>query len=276
MKLGIFAKTFLGDDPGKVLEAVKAAGFDSAQYNWACAGLASMPDAIPDAELERTRQAFQTHRVSAVALSGTFNMIHPEKALVERGLSQLQVVINSAATLDIPMVTLCTGTRNPDDQWAGHPDNDLPQAWSDLLKAMEPAVRMAEAAGICLGVEPELANTVNSVEKAEQLMRQFDTPHLRVVLDPANLFEVVSDAKRCEIIGLAIEQLAPHISLCHAKDRRADGSFCVAGEGVIDYPHYLATLQRIGYTGPMVTHGLTVSDAPRVASFLKSLMCIPE
>ncbi len=46
MRLGIFAKTFPGSDPAAVLGAVKAAGFDAAQYNFACSGLPSMPDEV--------------------------------------------------------------------------------------------------------------------------------------------------------------------------------------------------------------------------------------
>ena len=46
MRLGIFAKTFAGSDPGTVLAASKAAGFAGVQYNMACSGLAAMPDAL--------------------------------------------------------------------------------------------------------------------------------------------------------------------------------------------------------------------------------------
>ena len=37
MRLGIFAKTFSGSNPLTVLGAVKAAGYDAAQFNMACA-----------------------------------------------------------------------------------------------------------------------------------------------------------------------------------------------------------------------------------------------
>ena len=47
MQLGIFAKTFPGNDPASVLGAVAGAGFAVAQYNMACSGLPSMPDAVP-------------------------------------------------------------------------------------------------------------------------------------------------------------------------------------------------------------------------------------
>ncbi len=268
MQLGIFAKTFAGPTPADVLTAAREAGYDCVQYNWACSGLDSMPDVVPQSVLQSTQAAVKGSGLQAVALSGTFNMIHPDKEIRRRGIARLETIITSAAALDIPMVTLCTGTRDPDDQWAAHPDNDTALAWDDLMDIMAEALRIAEYHDVCLGVEPELANTINSISKACRLMQSFDSPHLRIVLDPANLFERASDAERRETIERAIDELAPYISLCHAKDRLADGQFCVAGDGVIDYPHYLSCLKRIGYAGPMITHGLEADDAPRVARFL--------
>jgi len=271
MQFGIFAKTFPGHDPSQVFKAVREAGYDCAQYNWACAGLESMPESVPESSLIATQDALVDNNMSAVALSGTFNMIHPVIAVRRRGLARLKTVIASAATLGIPMVTLCTGSRNASDQWSDHPDNNSTAAWTDMMSSMSEAMKMAELHRVCLGVEPELANTINSIEKAQRLMEEFDSPHLRIVLDPANLFEVVPDSERRSIIERAVDVLGPYISLCHAKDRLANGEFCVAGDGVIDYPHYLSCLQAINYQGALVTHGLEPIDAPRVARYLSTL-----
>lgn len=272
MQIGIFAKTFPGDDPAQVLGAARNAGYECVQYNWACAGLESMPGKVPESSLIATQDALRNNGMNAVALSGTFNMIHPVIAVRQQGLARLNTVIDSAATLGIPMVTLCTGSRNASDQWSDHPDNNSAAAWSDMMSSMSEAMSMAELHGICLGVEPELANTINSIEKAQRLMKEFDSPHLRIVLDPANLFEVVSDSERRFVIERAVDVLGPFISLCHAKDRLANGEFCVAGDGVIDYPHYLSCLQSINYEGALVTHGLEQKDAPGVARYLSALL----
>ncbi|TIV68932.1 MAG: sugar phosphate isomerase/epimerase, partial [Mesorhizobium sp.] len=48
MQVGVFAKTFPGSEPTGVLAAVRDAGFAATQFNLACAGLPSMPDAVPD------------------------------------------------------------------------------------------------------------------------------------------------------------------------------------------------------------------------------------
>ena len=76
--------------------------------------------------------------------------------------------------------------------------------------------------------------------------------------------------KQRDIKGVAL--LADRISLAHAKDRRADGSFVAAGKGDIDFPHYLAVLRSINYDGDIIAHGLQPHEAADVSRFLKSIL----
>ena len=55
------------------------------------------------------------------------------------------MLASRAAELGTDLLTLCTGTRNPDNMWADHPQNTSPEAWSDLLAAMEQALALAES-----------------------------------------------------------------------------------------------------------------------------------
>ncbi len=269
MQLGIFSKTFDGTDPVRVLAAVKQAGFTAAQYNMACSGLPSMPDQIETSVAQAVAQASKASAVGLSAVSGTYNMIHPDIKTREAGHARLEVLAKACAGLGTRLITLCTGTRDPKDQWHEHPDNDTPEAWQDLLKAMETAIGIAERHDVFLGIEPELANVVNSAQKARQLIDQLRSPRLRVVLDPANLFEVATVDEQRGIVASAIDLLADRISMGHAKDRFADGKFTTAGTGVLDYPHYLSCLKAAGFDGPLIAHGLSAAEAPGVAVFLK-------
>jgi sugar phosphate isomerase/epimerase len=268
MRLGIFAKTFAGSDPDTVLGAVATSGFGAAQYNMACSGLTPMPDAIDVGTSDAVRAAGAKQGVEIVALSGTFNMIHPDMQVREAGLRSLAVVIKAASRMGAPLVTLCTGTRDPADQWRGHPDNARPEAWRDLIASLERALELAEAADVDLGIEPELANVIDSAEKARRLIDEMKSPRIKIVFDAANLFEIVGDGERRDIVARGVALLADRIALVHAKDRNADGGFATAGKGVLDYPHYLTTLRRNGFDGPLVTHGLAAEEAPGVARFL--------
>lgn len=269
MRLGIFAKTFPGTEPSVVLSAAAAAGFGVVQYNMACSGLSAMPDKAPAGVLDAIRSATSQTGIEIVALSGTYNMIHPDPAERARGHAHLETLAAVASDLSIRLITLCTGTRDPDDQWRSHPHNDARDAWADLLASMEIAVAIADRSDVDLGIEPELANVVNSAEKARRLIDQVGSPRIKVVLDPANLFEVETlDAQR-RIVAAAVDRLANRIVLGHAKDRTWHGGFTTAGTGVLDYRHFLACLKAAGFNGPIVTHGLAADEAPGVATFLR-------
>src|SRR5262245_1397194 len=111
MQLGIFAKTFAGDDPGRVLGAAADTGYACVQFNMACAGLPSMPDRIEPATLAAIDAARATTGVGIAAISGTYNMAHPDAAVRREGLRRLQTIVAAADALGVPLVTLCTGTR---------------------------------------------------------------------------------------------------------------------------------------------------------------------
>ena len=268
MKLGIFAKTFDGHDPQTVLQAVAAAGYSAAQYNMACSGLASMPDRIEVAEARQVAEAAASNKVEIVAVSGTYNMIHPDPATREAGHARLATMAARCAEMSTRLITLCTGTRDPHDQWKEHPDNDTPEAWRDLLDSMARAVVIAEEHDVDLGIEPELANTVNSADKAFRLISEMQSPRLKIVLDPANLFEVATLEEQRRTVSHAIDLLADRIVMAHAKDRTPDGRFATAGSGVLDYRHYLNHLKNVGFSGSLVTHGLAAAEAKTVAAFL--------
>ena len=272
MRLGIFAKTFPGTEPAAVLAQVRAANFDAAQYNMACSGLPSMPDGIAPETAGGIADAAQKTGIALCAVSGTYNMAHPDPAVRADGLRRLGVIAAACGTMGTKLVTLCTGTRDSQDQWRRHPDNGSAEAWADMRAEMEKAAALAERFSIRLGIEPELANIVDSAQKAKRLIGEIGSPALRIVLDPANLFEQTTLPEQRRIVSEAVDLLTERMVMGHAKDRGRDGSFVAAGQGVLDYPHYLSWLARAGFDGDLVAHGLSAEEAPGVAAFLRGLL----
>lgn len=268
MELGIFAKTFPGIEPGVVMAAARIAGYRTVQYNMACSGLDSMPAAIPGEIADAVRAASIEQGLTISAVSATYNMIHPDPAIRQRGHDSLRVIAASAHRMGTRLLTLCTGTRDPHDQWRAHPGNALPDAWQDLIASMETAIEIADEYDIDLGIEPELANVVGSPAKARALIDEMASPRLKIVLDPANLFEVATLADQRRIVAEGIALLADRIVMAHAKDRAPNGDFATAGKGVLDFDHYLACLAHAKFDGPLVTHGLAAIEAAEVSQFL--------
>ena len=272
MDIGIFAKTFPGQSPATVLAAARDAGFDGVQYNMACSGLDAMPAVIAPAEAAAVAQAATACHQQIFAVSATWNMIHLDPAVGRLGHQRLATIAASAAAMGTRLITLCTGTRDAADQWRHHPDNATPGAWADLLASFETAIAIADQHDILLGVEPELANVVNNAASARRLIDQIGSPRIRIVLDPANLFERASAAEQRDLIARAVDLLADRIAMAHAKDRAPDGGFATAGKGVIDFKNFLQCLDTAGFAGPIVTHGLSAAEAPGVAAFLRELL----
>jgi len=270
MKLGVFAKTFPGQDPHTVLAAARNAGYACVQYNMACSGLGSLPSEIGADAIRLIRAAIAETGIEVAAVSATYNMIHPDRHERERGRCAFRAIATAAAQLGVRVVTVCTGSRDPEDQWRFHPENAGAASWKDLLDEFEALLDDAHQFDVVIGVEPEIANVVNSAQRARQLLDELRDPHIGIVLDAANLFEAVSLEAQRTIVKRAAELLGDSIVLAHAKDRLAGGSFAPAGAGVLDYGHYLAVLRNAGFDGTLIAHGMDANQASGVAAFLKA------
>jgi len=273
MKLGVFAKTYERPSVDQAFEAAARDGFSCVQFNLACSGLNTLPDEpVPEAITLEIQRAARRHGIELAAVSGTFNMAHPVASVRHDGVKRLKNVIAWAAATGVPAVTLCTGSRDPVDMWRAHPENRSPQAWEDLVETLTQVLSSADAASVTLAVEPEPANVVADAMSARRLLDSLGSARLKIILDPANLANV--DAPNGDRKGLAeaIDLLAVDTILVHAKDRRTDGSVCPAGQGIVEFVPFLGRLQRAGYDGPLVVHGIEEAEVPTAVSYLRSTL----
>ncbi|MBY5406447.1 sugar phosphate isomerase/epimerase family protein [Rhizobium leguminosarum] len=272
MKLGIFAKIFPGDRSTTVFNAASEAGYGAVQYNMACSGIGALPGEIASEIVASVRDASLAAGVEIAAISATYNMIHPDLAIREAGRRSFEAIAASANQMGSNLLTVCSGSCDAHDQWRHHPDNESAAAWQEMVAELRLLVAIADRHNILIGVEPELANVISSPGRARKLIDELDSDRVRIVFDPANLFDVETEARRRAIIDDAVVLLADRIEIAHAKDRNADGSFATAGKGVIDYAAYIAALKRVGFSGSLITHGLAASEARGVADFLRATL----
>jgi sugar phosphate isomerase/epimerase len=271
MQLGIFAKTFTRPTLEETLDAVAAHGFHCVQFNLACAGVESLPARIDAALCERIRREMASRRISMAAVSGTFNMIHPDLQKRREGLVRLRTLAVAAPQLGTSVVTLCTGTRDAENMWRRHPDNDSPAAWADLKSSLAAAIESTSETGVTLAFEPEVANVIDSAARARRLLDEINSPRLKVVLDGANLFHLGELARMQAVLREAVELLAKDVVIAHAKDLSRDGEVGheAAGTGLLDYDLYLGLLSEAGFDGPLILHGLEETQVAGSAAFLR-------
>ena len=266
MKLGIFAKTFSRPTIEELFQSIAGYGINSVQFNLSCAGLEPLPKDAPSGLAQRIADAAEQAKVELSAISGTFNMAHPDPTDRRGNLIKFDALCGVAARLRIPVITLCTGTRDPVNMWKWHPENDSKEAWDDMVQSIESALTAAERNNLILAFEPESENIVNSASRARKLLNELRNPRLRIVIDPANLISPGCNQK--EVLDEAFALLGDSIVIAHAKDRDSDFKACAAGKGILDFDYYLRCAKQSGFNGPLVMHGLGETDVAFAREFL--------
>jgi sugar phosphate isomerase/epimerase len=270
---GIFARTFARSSPEDVFDVLVNYGLGETQFNMSVAGLSPLPEEIDPALADRVRVAAAERRIALVAVSGTFNMIHPDEEVRRDGLRRLGVLAGVCDRLGTSTITLCTGTRDPEDMWRRHQDNARPEAWRDLLATMQEALETAEEHGVTLAFEPETNNVVDSAEKGRRLLDEMGSPRLKVIMDAANLFDATDPTRRLsrseEILEEAFELLGGDLLLAHAKDVNESGEVVAVGKGDLDFDLYIKHLSEAGYDGSLVMHGLAEEEVEGSLAFLR-------
>ncbi len=272
MKLGIFNKVFERDTIEENLAAVAASGLGAVQLNLETLGGESMPEHVPADLCARVRAALAVNDIELVAVSGTWNIIHPSEG--PAGLPRLRALAEACPVLGTQLITMCTGTRDMGYLWRGHPGNDADDAWSDAVRSMAAATAIAEDADVTLVFEPEVNNVVNTTSKARRLLDEVASAHLKVVIDGANLFQAGQLAHMSHVLDEAFQLLGDDIRMAHAKDLEADGDagHQAAGTGVLDYGHYLMCLDRVGFDGSVILHSLEEAQVPASRDYVLERM----
>lgn len=269
MEPSIFELVFPRPTLEATLDAVVDHGLRYVQLDLASTGLPSLPDRIPPDVASHIRHETERRSITIAAVSGTYNMIHPDRDVRDEGLAGLRAIAAACQTMGTSVITLCTGSRNRESMWRRHPENDSAEAWQDLVGSLAAALEIADEHGVTLAFEPEPANVVSSATRGRDLLREVNHPRLKVVMDAANIVATDRDRSPQTVLDEAFELLGDHIVVAHGKDLRADGSFCAAGEGIVPWDHALALFRSVGFNGSVILHSLTEHEADRSIAFMR-------
>ncbi len=270
-ELGIFARTFPRSSADEVATAVSRARFGLVQLNLSAAGLPTLPvpDELGGLDFGAIRRAFDDRGLGIWGLSASYNMIHPDPVLRDSQTAAAVALIGRAPELGATAVTLCTGSRDPDNMWHRHPGNDEPAAWQDLRASLDRLLPAAAAAGVRLGIEPEPGNVISDAARASRLLDELggDAGRCGIVFDPANLVTVDTAGQQADILAEAAGLLAGSIFCVHAKDVVGSG-YAAAGTGKLDYGLVFRLLAGMAAGTPLIVQDAAEDDVARVRDFL--------
>jgi sugar phosphate isomerase/epimerase len=281
-RIGIFAKHISRPTPEELFAAIAGFGFNCVQFNAACLGIPTLPDTLDKAIWRRAARAARNAGVEIVALSATFNLLDENWLRLAENFRRLEILAQGATILGTNLLTLCSGTRNQQDMWTYHPDNDTAEAWEDMIAAMQTGLDVAKTHDIYLGIEPEVANIVSNAGSAVRLISEIGSDRIRIVFDPANLYRPPADPRQDrELVSDALFLLSDFVAIAHCKDiadptasfrhnRDALYDHVPAGTGILDYHHYLSELGRLTSGDvPLILHGLNENQIPASLAFIR-------
>jgi sugar phosphate isomerase/epimerase len=272
MYTAIFSRTYPMKDVGSVLGAVASDGYQGIQANLSSAGLASLPDILPPGIGAQFATQARVEGLRIAALSGTYNMAHPDAKVRQASRVGFRNVVTAAREMGAPIVCLCTGSRDAHDMWKFHRGNGSDGAWNDLRCELEFALALAQAAGIRLAIEPEPANVIRDATAAARILKEMSSPHLGIILDAANLLAPETLAKQHRVMDEAIGLLGGSLLLAHAKDIDAFGRVVAPGEGEVDLLAFASALRSVGYDDALIAHGFAADKAGISAKFLQGII----
>jgi len=269
MLAGIFSRTYAVKGEA-VFAAIKADGFSCTQLNLSSLGLESLPAALPEDVILRAKADAAKHDVTLVALSGTYNMAHPDAAYRKAQRVKFVNVVKAAKLMNISIISLCTGSRDVKNMWAPHADNHSPEAKRVFSSELDELLALAD--GLTLAIEPEPGNVVRDAKVARRLLDEVQSSQLKIIFDAANLIGPDGLATQDQIMAEAFELLGQNVVLAHAKDIDASGLVVPPGEGAVDLKAFVSQLKRVDFSGAFVAHGFAEKDAKSASKALTTIL----
>ncbi len=202
-----------------------------------------------DEEIYKLRHLCEKHEMPLQSMCLSVHRKFPFGSMDESIRAESFAIMEKAIALAYKLGIRCI-------QMAGYDVYYEPQSaetHSLFIEGMKQATKLAERAGIMLGVEIMDTPYLNSLSKFEVLKREIPSPYFMAYPDVGNISGWNHDV--CTELRLSRD----HLVQVHLKDtlrvsETCDGQFrdLVIGEGQVDFASIFKTLTDIDYRGPLV------------------------
>jgi len=274
-RLGIFAQVYRKLPLEEAVAKIKADGFRSVITDFNFADVRFNP-AKPDWEaVKKIRDCLDRHGLAVAGLYGYYNVIAPDLALRRKGRERMEFMLTNWKRFGSPNVTTETGTYNTKSEWQDSPKNASEEGYLECRREIEGLVKLAEKAGAVVNIEQYWRNIIGTIDRAERLFREVNSPALKLTMDPSNYFRPEDLPRMKPMLEDMFRRLGPQIALAHAKDVRVTEKgqeHPAAGLGVLDYATYLELLAKLDRPIDLVLEHLTLDQMPKARDFVLGKM----
>jgi sugar phosphate isomerase/epimerase len=270
-QIGAFARIFREDTADALAERFVEHGLKTLQFNFSALGYPALPDRalVESLDLAGIASTFTSRGIRLWGISGTYNMAHPDPAVREESNRLAAGYIAALGPMGAEAVTLCTGSRDPENMWRKHPANRTESAWSDFRRSLDVLLPAAAEAGLKLAIEPEPGNVVRGTAEAKRLLAELgaDADRVGFVLDAANLVDDAPTDQHAAILSEAFAELGSRTLCLHGKDPNG-WQAVLDGQAGVDYEMVFALYRRLPHPLPFIIQDATPEQLPQVRALM--------
>ncbi|MCQ2457928.1 MAG: sugar phosphate isomerase/epimerase [Clostridia bacterium] len=219
---------------------------------------------------ERTRQDLADTGISCAVLGCYLNLADPD-AERRAGTQEIYKAHLRFAGMAGAAVVGTETYANPESVFT-EPAPVSEEAYRLFVDSLRPVVRYAEKTGTYLAVEPVWYHIISTPERAERMLDDIRSDHLRIILDTVNLISPELIGKEEEVVDDAIRRFGDRISMLHMKDytvRDGKAVSLACGRGQMRYGKLLAFAKANNL--PMTLEDTVPDNAEQARIYLEQI-----
>jgi len=222
---------------------------------------------VSDLTAERCQAIAGVYRSAGISIHslGVYtNLIHPDAAERAANLDYFEAMIKIARAMDVRMLITESGHFRSNEPEPPVPHHFQEEVWKTMVATGKELARRAAAHDAVVLCEPFFRSFFASAKRTRVFLEEVDSPHLKALLDPANLIEIND-------LDEMFQQLQPWIECLHAKDRKLHVDRGVpAGQGDLDYERFVTLAAERTPNAPLILEYVGSQDYQQARAHLES------
>lgn len=195
------------------------------------------------------------------------NLIHPQADELKANLAYFEAMMKIGANMGVRKFVSEAGHYHSDKLPASTvPYHFQEEVWHRMVKTGKELAKLAKRHEATVLLEPFFRGFFASAKRTRIFLEEVDSPHIKALLDPANLLEIND-------IEEMFSQLAPWIECLHAKDRKLHVDRGVpAGQGDLNYKQFITAAARFTPHAPFILEYVGANDYRQALTMLRGLI----
>jgi len=236
----------------------------------------SFPEALPHLDCISTGTGhffgdyFSRLGIKISVLGCYVNLASPNPTIRKQAVSDFKQHLAVASSFQATVVGTETGSVGNGYTTKNYTE----EAYQIARQSVAELVVCAEKFGVTVGIEAGINHPVYSVDLTKRLIKEIQSPNLRIIMDCANLMSIENYHRQEEVIDQALNDLRDDICSVHLKDFILENGrikIVPVGTGWMNYEQILRFLK---YDKPLmfaVLEATTEEQLPTALNYLNKL-----